>query len=63
MSDDRVTTGEIFRICQRIEAAVKEQNGRVRKLENDAIRLKTIWSAGAFVVVIAGDWVKHKLGL
>lgn len=63
MSDDRVTTGELYRICVRIEEAVNLQNGRVRKLENDAIRIKTIWSAGAFVVVIAGDWLKHKLGL
>jgi hypothetical protein len=63
MSDDRVTTGEIYRLCQRIEKAVMLQNGRVRKLEEDAIRIKTVWSAGAFVVVILGDWLKHKLGL
>jgi len=62
MSDDRVTTGEIFRICQRIEKVVIEQNSRIRKLENDGIRIKTLWSAGAFLAVMGGDWLKHKLG-
>ena len=63
MSDDRVTSGEIYRLCQRIEIAVNLQNGRIRKLEEDAIRLKTLWSVGVFVTVIGLDWLKHKLGL
>jgi len=63
MSDDRITTGEIYRICQRIEEKVDKQNGRVRKLEEDSIRIKTLWTAGAVVAALGGDWVKHKLGL
>lgn len=63
MSDDRVTTGEIYRLCQAIQADVKAQNGRVRRLEDDSIRIKTFWSAGLFVLLLAGDWLKHKLGL
>jgi hypothetical protein len=62
MSED-VTTGEIYRLCQRIERAVMLQNGRVRKLEADAIRIKTIWAAGAVIAALGGDWIKHKLGL
>ena len=57
------TNGEIYRLCQRIEQKVDQTNGRVRKLEDDAIRIKTIWSVGAVVAALGGDWVKHKLGL
>jgi hypothetical protein len=60
---ENVTSGEIYRLCQRIETAVMLQNGRVRKLEEDAIRMKTMWSVGVFVAVLGLDWVKHKLGL
>lgn len=60
--DDRVTTGEIYRICQRIEQQVLSQNGRVRKLEDDAIRIKTLWTLGAVFGAVGLDWLKHKLG-
>ena len=63
MSDDRVTTGEIYRLCLEIRENVKAQNGRVRKLEEDAIRIKTLWSVGAVSLALTGDWLKHKLGL
>jgi hypothetical protein len=63
MSDDRVTTGELYRICLRIEDAVKLQNGRIKKLENDALQFKTLWSAGMLLAVLFGDWLKHKVGL
>lgn len=63
MSDDRVTTGELYRICVRIEEAVKKQNGRVTALEKDAIRIKAYWTAGMVILAIAGDWLKHKVGL
>jgi hypothetical protein len=66
MSDDRVTTGEIYRTVQRIEALVIAQNSRVRKLEDDAIRIRTLWAPlWALVVVVVGfgvSWLKHKLG-
>ena len=55
--------GEVYRLCERIEGAVKEQNGRVRKLEQDAVRIKTLWTVGVFVGGIGIDWVRHKLGL
>jgi hypothetical protein len=58
----RPTIGEVYRICQRIETAVMLQNGRVRKLENDSVRIKTIWSVGVIVGAIGVDWLKHKLG-
>ncbi len=62
MSNEHVTIGEIYRICQRIEMQVMTQNGRVRKLEEDAIRIKTFWAAGAVVGGLGLDWLKHKLG-
>jgi hypothetical protein len=63
MSDDRVTTGELYRVLLEIREDVKAQNGRVRKLENEAIRIKTLWSAGAIGVALFGESVKRKLGL
>lgn len=62
MSDDRVTIGEVYRICERIESQVRLQNGRVRKLEDDAIRIKTFWTVGAVVGGLGLDWLKHRLG-
>lgn len=63
MSDEQqITIGEIYRICVETKALVKEQNGRVRKLEDDNIRIKTMWSVGVFVAGFCGDWAKHKLG-
>lgn len=60
--EDRVTTGELYRVLLEIRADVKAQNSRVRKLEEDSIRIKTIWSAGTLVAVLAVDWLKHRLG-
>jgi hypothetical protein len=62
MSGDDVSIGEVYRICLEIKAAVKEQNGRVRKLEEDAIRIKTLWTAGAILGALGLDWLKHKFG-
>jgi hypothetical protein len=62
MTEERVSIGEVYRLCQRIEAKVDLQNGRVRKLEEDGIRIKTLWSAGAIVAALGLDWLKHKLG-
>lgn len=60
MSDDRVTTGEIFRICQRIETQVNAQNGRVRRLES---QVKVLWVGGLVIYGLAIAWIKHALGL
>lgn len=73
MSDERITIGEVYRICQRIESQVLAQNGRVRKLEDQAIEdrtnqkaearnIKLFWSVGVVVAGFFGDWLKHKLG-
>lgn len=62
MSREDVSIGELYRLCQRIEQKVDLQNGRVRKLEEDAIRIKTYWTVGAAVGALGLDWVKHKLG-
>jgi hypothetical protein len=62
MADGHVTIGEVYRICQRIEAQVTLQNSRVRKLEEDAIRVKTLWAFGAIFLALGLDWLKHKLG-
>jgi hypothetical protein len=59
---ENVSIGEVYRTCQRIEALVTAQNGRVRKLEEDAIRIKTIWIGAAMVGGLGLDWLKHKLG-
>lgn len=63
MSDDRVTTGEIYRLCLRIEEKVDKTNGRVTKLEQDAVRIKAYWSSGALFVAVFGGWIRQKLGL
>lgn len=70
MSQEDVTLGELKRMLQSqnieisdIKLAVREQNGRVRRLEEDAIRIKTLWSAGTLIALLFGDWLKHKLGL
>lgn len=62
MSDEQdVTLGEVFRLCQRIETKVDKTNGRVTKLEADAIRIKTMWTAIVVTVGFAGDYIRHKL--
>jgi hypothetical protein len=61
MSED-VSIGEVYRTCQRIESMVRAQNGRVRKLEEDAIRIKTIWIGASLAGGLGLDWLKHKLG-
>lgn len=63
MGQDEISLGEVYRLCQRIETAVKEQNGRVTKLEKDAIRIKAFWSAGAVAFAVFGNYLKGKLGL
>ena len=69
MADD-VSNGELYRlmlshgeVLKEIKSDVKEQNGRVTKLENDSIRIKTLWSVGVVLGAMFLDWVKHKLGL
>jgi hypothetical protein len=62
MNREDVSIGEVYRICQRIEAQVTAQNGRVRKLEDDALRIKTFWAFGAVAGGLGLDWLKHKLG-
>jgi hypothetical protein len=62
MRDEQVTIGEVYRLCQRIDAKVDLQNGRVRKLEDDALRIKTFWAFGAVAGGLGLDWLKHKLG-
>lgn len=64
MSDEfKPSLGEVYRICSRIELAVKEQNGRIGKLERDALRIKTLWSAFVVAVAIFGDSIRARLGL
>ena len=41
MEDAKVTIWELYRVCQRIEAAVNAQNGRVRKLEDESVSAET----------------------
>jgi hypothetical protein len=67
---DEVSTGELYRLCLRIEAKVDKTNGRVDRCEDEIDTLKqhmsavkAYWSAGVFVLALAGDWVKHKIGL
>ena len=67
---DEVSTGELYRLCLRIEAKVDKTNGRVDRCEDDISTLKqhmsvvkAYWSAGMVVLALAGDWVKHKIGL
>jgi hypothetical protein len=60
---ENVTLGEVYRLCQRIEEKVDRTNGRVNKLEADAIRIKTIWTAGVLVAGVAADSIRRKLGL
>lgn len=58
-----VTLGEVARTVARIETLVTEQNGRVRKLEQDAVRIKTLWSVGVVALGLFTDSLKHRLGL
>ena len=61
MSDDQeVTLGEVYRLCLSIDETVKKQNGRVRKLEDDAIRIKTIGAIGVFSVPLLYDYIKTR---
>lgn len=69
LNTGQVTNGELYRlmlshgeVLKEIKADVKAQNGRVTKLEGDAIRIKTLWSVGTVVVVFLVDWLKRKLG-
>lgn len=59
---ENVTLGELYRLCQRIEAQTVKTNGRVTALERDAIRIKTFWTAGVFLFAVFGGWLKAKLG-
>ena len=63
VDQEDVSTGELYRLCLRIEAAVNKTNGRVSDLEKDAIRIKAFWTAGTVGLAIFGDWLKHKVGL
>ena len=64
MSDQQdVTLGELYRLCERIEKKVDVTNGRVTKLEKDAIRIKAFWSAGVLGVAAVWPYVKGKLGI
>ena len=63
MTEDQITIGEVYRICVETKALVKEQNGRVRKLEEDSIRVKTIGALAVFAWVPLWDWIKHRVGL
>lgn len=60
--NDEVSTGELYRICLRIETQVNLTNGRVTALERDAVRIKTLWSVAAVVMVLIGDYLKHRFG-
>lgn len=40
MSDQDVSLGEVYRLCQRIESKVDKTNGRVTELESDVAVLK-----------------------
>jgi cytoskeletal protein CcmA (bactofilin family) len=62
MDNQQVTIGEIYRIVQRIETQVMLQNGRVKKLEEDSVRLKALAALGAILGAFGLDWIKHKLG-
>jgi hypothetical protein len=62
MDNQQVTIGEIYRIVQRIETQVMLQNGRVKKLEEDSVRLKALAALGAILGAFGLDWLKHKLG-
>jgi hypothetical protein len=64
MADEReITLGEVYRLCQRIETKVDTTNGRVTKLEQDNIRIKTLWSVGVVAAGLFTDTLKHKFGL
>ncbi len=45
-----------------IKADVKAQNGRVRKLEDTALKLKTLWTPAVVLLGFAADYIRHKLG-
>jgi hypothetical protein len=64
MSDDQqVTLGEVYRLCVSIENKVKEQNGRVTKLENALERVKAFGFIGVIIAGLLIDWLKRKVGL
>ena len=59
---DRVTLGEVHRIVLEIRKDQKDDQKRLKVVENDLLRIK---SYGAVLVVVGGlgiDWLKHKLG-
>lgn len=57
---EQVTLGEVYRLCQRIDAKVDRQNGRVRKLE---IKVALLWVPAVAAGALFLGWVKFKLGL
>lgn len=71
MDDQQITVGEVYRLIERqvlpaisdIKKDVKAQNGRVRALEKDAVRMKTIWFGLVVLLGLGIDWAKHKLGI
>ena len=65
MTDDfsEPTLGEVYRLCQSIDKKVDVQNGRVRKLEDDALRIKTVWTLGVAAIAVFAEPIKRKLGL
>lgn len=64
MSDEQeVTLGEVYRLCQSIDAKVEKQNGRVRKLEDAVTTLRAFGFFGMIGVGLVVDWLRHKLGI
>lgn len=65
-----VTLGEVYRLCQSIDAKVEKQNGRVSRhterldaVEKDLVRVKTIWSIAVIALGLAADSLKRRIGL
>lgn len=48
---------------QAIKKAVEAQNGRVRKLENGMLQIRTLWTAGMVIFGVFAQDIRHKLGL
>lgn len=63
MDEQPVTLGEVYRLCLSIQRDVRAQNGRVRALERDAARLKTVWVLIVIALGLGIDWAKRKMGL
>jgi hypothetical protein len=54
---------EAKKTLDEIKTDVRAQNGRVRKLENDVTRIKTIWTAVVLIGGFYADSVRRKIGL